>query len=59
LEACVDAAGRCHFGLQFIQEKTIKTQKFDDRHMQFGGNDKYGEWLFVYQSTSTGSVVTR
>jgi type II secretory pathway pseudopilin PulG len=39
----------------YSDKRPIKTQRFDDRHVQFGGKDKYSEWLFVYQSTSTGS----
>lgn len=43
----------------YSEKKPVKTQRFDDRHVQFGGKDKYSEWQFVYQSTSTESVVTR
>ena len=30
-------------------KKPIKTQRFDDRHAQFDGKNRYSDWLFVYQ----------
>jgi len=29
-------------------KKPMKTQRFDDRHQQFAGKEKYSEWQFVY-----------
>ncbi|WP_310614506.1 type II secretion system protein [Limnohabitans sp.] len=36
-------------------KKPIKTQRFDDLHVQFAGKDRYSQWQFTYLSTSIGS----
>jgi type II secretory pathway pseudopilin PulG len=30
-------------------KRPIKMQRFDNRHQQFAGKEKYSDWLFVYQ----------
>lgn len=39
----------------YSDKKPIKTKRFDDRHIQFVGKEKYSEWQFIHQPRAEDS----